>query len=124
MLHVTVELFDIRVEPVARVMASVGRVNGGLLGDYICRMMDGDGNDLANGHLRCYPRWSDLPEVPPPVCPMVYERGKIRFCRISDLPLEARHVFQSKRTGSTVPFVPGVEDAFFAWDVQEFLNGG
>jgi hypothetical protein len=65
----------------------------------------------------------DLPEPPVPVRPTIYERSGVRYCRTSDLPLEARVAFERLQTHLDRPFVPAVPDAVYPWWLESFLRG-
>jgi len=65
----------------------------------------------------------DLPELPAPVKPKIYERFGVRYCRTDDLPLEARVVFERLQTFLDRPFVPSVPDAVYPWWLDSFLRG-
>lgn len=65
-----------------------------------------------------------LPALPEPLRPPVYEYEGIAYCRLRDLPLDTRRAYSQLRAGSTYPEIPGSPDARYAWDVQQFINGG
>lgn len=65
---------------------------------------------------------TQLPPLPEAIRPPVYEYDGFSYCRTSDLPPEARLVFERDMSGSTVPFVPGFRDAVFPWDIGVFLG--
>jgi hypothetical protein len=65
----------------------------------------------------------DLPELPMPVRPTIYECSGVKYCRTSDLPIEARVTFERLQTYLDRPFVPAVPDAVYPWWLESFLRG-
>lgn len=65
----------------------------------------------------------ELPEPPVPVRPTIYERSGVKYCRTSDLPLEAMVAFERLQTHLDRPFVPAVPDAVYPWWLESFLRG-
>lgn len=64
----------------------------------------------------------DLPEQPRPISVTVYEHAGIRYCRTSDLPLEARVTFERLQAFLDRPYVPAVPDAVYPWWLESFLR--
>ncbi len=64
----------------------------------------------------------DLPELPAPVRPTIYERRGVRYCRTSELPIEARVAFERLQAFLDRPFVPTVPDAVYPWWLEAFLR--
>lgn len=64
----------------------------------------------------------DLPELPMPVRPAIYESLGVRYCRTSELPIEARVAFERLQTFLDRPFVPAVPDAVYPWWLESFLR--
>lgn len=63
-----------------------------------------------------------LPELPMPVKPAIYECLGVRYCRTSELPIEARVAFERLQTFLDRPFVPAVPDAVYPWWLESFLR--
>lgn len=66
---------------------------------------------------------TDLPPWPRELEPKIYDFNGMKYCRASELPSEARVVFEHRYEGTTVPFVPIVDDAYKPGDVYDFLEG-
>lgn len=64
----------------------------------------------------------ELPELPAPVRPPLYEWSGVKYCRTSDLPIEARVTFERLQTHLDRPFVPAVPDAVYPWWLDSFLR--
>jgi hypothetical protein len=64
----------------------------------------------------------DLPEPPAPLKPTIYECLGVRYCRTSDLPLEARVAFERLQPFLDRPLVPTVPDAVYPWWLESFLR--
>lgn len=64
----------------------------------------------------------ELPEPPMPVRPTIYESSGVRYCRTSELPIEARVTFERLQTHLDRPFVPAVPDAAYPWWIESFLR--
>lgn len=64
----------------------------------------------------------EIPELPMPVRPTVYEYSGVKYCRTSDLPIEARVTFERLQTRLDRPFVPAVPDAVYPWWLEAFLR--
>jgi hypothetical protein len=52
----------------------------------------------------------------------LYHDGEVAYCRSSDLPDEARPVFERWIFGQTTPVVPGIRDACYPSDMARFLS--
>ncbi|CAM5797362.1 hypothetical protein RFUL19S_04759 [Rhizobacter fulvus] len=65
----------------------------------------------------------ELPEPPMPVKPTIYERSGVKYCRTSELPIEARVTFEQLQNRLDRPFVPAVPDAVYPWWLDCFLRG-
>jgi len=63
-----------------------------------------------------------VPAAPPPLQPLVYAYGGIKYCRTKDLPLEAQVVAERSLSRQTRPFVPSVPDAVYPWSLHAFLR--
>lgn len=64
----------------------------------------------------------ELPEPPMPVRPTIYESSGVKYCRTSELPIEARVTFERLQTHLDRPFVPAVPDAAYPWWIESFLR--
>lgn len=64
----------------------------------------------------------ELPEHPTPLRPTIYESSGVKYCRTSDLPIEARVTFERLQTHLDRPFVPAVPDAVYPWWLDSFLR--
>jgi len=64
----------------------------------------------------------ELPESPMPVRPTIYECSGVKYCRTSELPIEARVTFERLQTHFDRPFVPAVPDAVYPWWLESFLR--
>lgn len=64
----------------------------------------------------------ELPEPPMPVRPTIYESSGVKYCRTSDLPIEARVTFERLQSYLDRPFVPAVPDAVYPWWLESFLR--
>jgi hypothetical protein len=64
----------------------------------------------------------ELPEVPRPLRLSVYEFSGVKYCRTSELPLEARVTFERLQAHFHRPFVPAVPDAVYPWWLDCFLR--
>jgi hypothetical protein len=64
----------------------------------------------------------ELPEPPLPVRPTIYECCGVKYCRTSELPIEARVTFERLQTHLDRPFVPAVPDAVYPWWLESFLR--
>ena len=64
----------------------------------------------------------DLPSAPMPLRPTGYDRSGVKYCRTSDLPIEARVAFERLQTHLDRPFVPAVPDAVYPWWLEAFLR--
>ena len=64
----------------------------------------------------------DLPNVPMPLRPKIFECSGVKYCRTSDLPIEARVAFERLQTHLDRPFVPAVPDAVYPWWLEAFLR--
>lgn len=93
--------------PVARTTGALGR-SGWQLMRWVCAL-DAFGRQ-------------ELPELPTPVRPTIYECSGVKYCRTSDLPIEARVTFERLQTHLDRPFVPAVPDAVYPWWVESFLR--
>jgi hypothetical protein len=99
---------DLRREtPVARTASALGR-SGWQLVRWVCAQ-DAFGRQ-------------ELPEPPMPVRPTIYECSGVKYCRTSDLPIEARVTFERLQTYLDRPFVPAVPDAVYPWWIESFLR--
>lgn len=65
----------------------------------------------------------ELPSMPATVEPRIHEFDGVRYCRSSDLPLEAQVAFERAARGSQCPWIPNVPDAFYVQDIYAFLEG-
>lgn len=63
-----------------------------------------------------------LPEPPMPVRPTIYECAGVKYCRTSELPVEARVTFEQLQTHLDRPFVPAIPDAVYPWWLDCFLR--
>jgi hypothetical protein len=64
----------------------------------------------------------ELPERPTPLRPTIYESSGVKYCRTSDLPLEARVTFERLQAHLDRPLVPAVPDAVYPWWLDAFLR--
>lgn len=64
----------------------------------------------------------ELPEPPLPVRPTIYECSGVKYCRTSDLPIEARVSFERLQAHLDRPFVPAIPDAVYPWWLESFLR--
>lgn len=64
----------------------------------------------------------ELPEPPMPLRPTIYEFSGVAYCRTSDLPIEARVIFERLQAHLDRPFVPAVPDAVYPWWLESFLR--
>jgi hypothetical protein len=64
----------------------------------------------------------ELPEPPVPVRPMIYDSSGVKYCRTSELPIEARVTFEGLQAYLDRPFVPAVADAVYPWWLDIFLR--
>lgn len=64
----------------------------------------------------------ELPEPPMPLRPTIYESSGVKYCRTSDLPVEARVTFERLQARLDRPFVPAVPDAVYPWWLESFLR--
>jgi hypothetical protein len=64
----------------------------------------------------------ELPKLPTPLRPTIYESSGVKYCRTSDLPIEARVAFERLQTHLDRPFVPAVPDAVYPWWLDSFLR--
>ncbi len=64
----------------------------------------------------------ELPEPPMPVTPRIYDYSGVKYCRTSELPLEARVTFERLQAHLDCPFVPAVPDAAYPWWLNIFLR--
>lgn len=64
----------------------------------------------------------ELPEPPMPLRPTIYESSGVKYCRTSDLPIEARVSLERLQAHLDRPFVPAVPDAVYPWWVDSFLR--
>ena len=71
-----------------------------------------------------YREWAtcEIAPLPALVEPPVYYHGGLTYCRLSDLPWEARRHCERWLFGQAVPEVPGVLDAIFASDMARYLG--
>ena len=74
---------------------------------------------------QCFATWGrqHLAPWPAPVDIPVHEYKELRYVRLSDMPELARCEFARRRTRSPRPTIPDVDDAFYAWDWQDFMLG-
>ena len=63
-----------------------------------------------------------VPATPPPLEPAVYVYQGIKYCRTSELPLEAQVVADRSLAPQARPFVPLVPDAVYPWSLHAFLR--
>ena len=96
-----------RATPVARTAGALGR-SGWQLMRWVCAQ-DAFGRQ-------------EIPEPPLPVRPTIYECSGVKYCRTSDLPIEARVTFERLQTHLDRPFVPAVPDAVYPWWLESFLR--
>ena len=96
-----------RATPVARTAGVLGR-SGWQLMRWVCAQ-DAFGRQ-------------ELPEPPMPVRPTIYECSGVKYCRTSELPIEARVTFERLQTHLDRPFVPAVPDAVYPWWLESFLR--
>lgn len=96
-----------RTTPVARTASTLGR-SGWQLMRWVCAQ-DAFGRQ-------------ELPEPPLCVMPRIYEYSGVRYCRTSDLPIEARVTFERLQAFLDRPFVPAVPDAVYPWWLESFLR--
>ena len=54
--------------------------------------------------------------------PTIYECSGVKYCRTSELPLEARVTFERLQANLDRPFVPAVPDAVYPWWIDLFLR--
>ena len=64
----------------------------------------------------------ELPDLPEPLVVKVHEYDGVKYCKSADLPAEAQAAFRHSRFGSTVPYIPGEPDAYYAGDMYRFLG--
>lgn len=64
----------------------------------------------------------EIPEPPTPVRPAIYDCSGVKYCRTSELPLEARVAFERFQVHLDRPFVPAVPDAVYPWWLELFLR--
>jgi hypothetical protein len=71
-----------------------------------------------------YVQWgtAEIPAIPAAVDPPVYYHDGTTYCRLGDLPDEARCFCGRWLWGQAVPTVPGVDDACFSLDMARFLG--
>jgi hypothetical protein len=93
--------------PVARTTNTLGR-NGWQLMRWVCAQ-DAFGRQ-------------ELPEPPMPLRLTIYECSGVKYCRTSDLPVEARVTFERLQAHLDRPFVPAVPDAVYPWWLESFLR--
>jgi hypothetical protein len=62
-----------------------------------------------------------LPTRPRRMTLKVYHQGGVRYCRTSELPLEARVVAEQVLPRKARPLVPRIPDAVFPWALEAFL---
>lgn len=87
---------------------------------------DGDSQSVSvalRALVRTYWDSSHIREVVP-VAPKIYQDGKTPYIRIGELPEPAQSAFAANVARSSRPYLPGIRDAAFAWDWQDFLAGG
>lgn len=64
----------------------------------------------------------ETPSMPAAVEPRVYYAAGVEYCRLSDLPLDARLQCERWMWGLSMPRIAGVEDACYAADMARFLG--
>lgn len=67
---------------------------------------------------------SDPPRMPEPIRLAVYRDGTTSYCRVSDLPPEARGRFDEWSIGRLAPPVPHVDDVAFPDDIDAYFGRG
>jgi len=63
-----------------------------------------------------------MPPMPAPLRPPILLHDGVPYCRLSDVPEEARHAYRKRHALSTCPLVPGCADACYPWDLHGFLG--
>ncbi len=96
-----------RATPIARTASGLGR-SGWQLVRWVCAQ-DSFGRQ-------------EIPEPPMPVRPTIYESSGVKYCRTSELPIEARVTFERLQAFLDRPYVPAVPDAVYPWWLESFLR--
>ena len=63
-----------------------------------------------------------MPPTPAPLRPPILLHDGVPYCRLSDVPEEARQAYRKRHALSTCPLVPGCADACYPWDLHGFLG--
>ena len=64
----------------------------------------------------------EMPPMPAAVRPAVYMHEGVPYCRLRDVPEEARQAYRKRHALSTCPLVPDCPDACYPWDLHGFLG--